>query len=193
MSSAAVQKLAPVEVEQGRLHLERTLAGVLAATEGLSEAQWTFKPAPDRWSIAEIVEHVVIVDGRVFGAITERLAQTPLAANPDSDKVDAIILERFADRSARLPAPDALRPSGRWTRSDALERLREHRGKLIGCLESVPGLRLHVLESLPLKVITQGTYTVMDGYEWLLAAGAHAERHTRQILEVRADASFPVE
>ncbi|MGP8247615.1 MAG: hypothetical protein ACLQVN_24270 [Bryobacteraceae bacterium] len=53
------------------------------------------------WSIAEIVEHVAIVDGRVLGAITERLAQTPLAVNPDSEKVDAItgiLTHRLAKR-----------------------------------------------------------------------------------------------
>jgi hypothetical protein len=60
-------------------------------------------------------------------------------------------------------------------------------------LESTPGLRQHVVESRPLKAISQGAYTLMDGYEWALAAGAHTERHTRQILEVRADANFPVQ
>jgi hypothetical protein len=32
----------------------------------------------------------------------------------------------------------------------------------------------------------------MDGYEWVLTAGAHTDRHTRQILEVKADPRFPL-
>ena len=59
-------------------------------------------------------------------------------------------------------------------------------------LESTPDLRAHVLEGPPLKAITQGKYPWMDGYHWLLAAAAHTERHTKQILAVKAAADFPV-
>jgi hypothetical protein len=74
MTDAAEQKLTPAELEQGCRHLERTLTGVLAATDGLSDAQWKFKPAPDRWSIAEIVEHVAAVQELVLGPIAAGLA-----------------------------------------------------------------------------------------------------------------------
>jgi hypothetical protein len=33
----------------------------------------------------------------------------------------------------------------------------------------------------------------MDGYRWILAAAAHAERHTKQILEVIGNAAFPLQ
>jgi len=29
------------------------------------------------------------------------------------------------------------------------------------------------------------------GYEWILFIAAHSERHTKQILEVKADPNFP--
>jgi hypothetical protein len=32
----------------------------------------------------------------------------------------------------------------------------------------------------------------MDGYQWILAAAAHTERHAKQMLEVKADDDFPV-
>ena len=31
----------------------------------------------------------------------------------------------------------------------------------------------------------------LDAYEWLLFVAAHSERHTKQILEVKADPNFP--
>jgi len=31
----------------------------------------------------------------------------------------------------------------------------------------------------------------LDGYEWLLFIGAHSERHTKQMLEVKASPDFP--
>ena len=33
--------------------------------------------------------------------------------------------------------------------------------------------------------------SLMDGYQWILTAAAHVERHTKQMLEVRADPNFP--
>lgn len=45
-------------MEQGQQYPEQTRSAVIGATRGLSEAQWKFKPAPDRWSISEIVEHM---------------------------------------------------------------------------------------------------------------------------------------
>ena len=50
---------------------------------------------------------------------------------------------------------------------------------------------MHWLEAPPLKAVTKGVHHSMDGYQWILAAAAHCDRHTKQILEVRADPNFP--
>ena len=55
-----------------------------------------------------------------------------------------------------------------------------------------PDLREHAIEAPPLKAASKGVYDSMDGYQWILAAAAHVERHTKQILEVRADPNFPM-
>ena len=41
-------------------HLEQTRQAFLQSISGLSDAQWTFKAGPDRWSIAEVAEHIAI-------------------------------------------------------------------------------------------------------------------------------------
>ncbi|MFQ5696076.1 MAG: DUF1579 family protein, partial [Terriglobia bacterium] len=48
------------DLARAATHLEATRLGLLDATADLSEAQWHFKPAPDRWSVAEIVEHLAL-------------------------------------------------------------------------------------------------------------------------------------
>ena len=58
-------------------------------------------------------------------------------------------------------------------------------------LESTPDLREHATEAVPLKAVSNGAYDLMDGYQWILAAAAHTERHTKQILEVKANPAFP--
>jgi hypothetical protein len=80
---------------------------VVEVTTDLSDEQWRFKPDPDRWSIAEILEHMVIVHERVLGRVREQLPQAPAPpADRDYHKLDAIVLEKIPDRSIKGKAPD---------------------------------------------------------------------------------------
>ena len=189
---AADNKLTASELDQARVYLQQSRNGVVGATKGLSEAQWTFKPAPDRWSIAEIVEHVILAQELILGPIREELAKAP-AASTDRDykQVDALVVSKIPDRLTKFPAPEFLRPTGRWTPAEAMDRLMKDYAQLTEYLESTPDLRQHRVDAPPLKAVSNGKYESMDGYQWVLAAAAHAERHTKQILEVKADPNFP--
>jgi len=57
-------------------HLERTRDAFVTASDGLSDAQYRFAPASDGWSIAQIVEHVALVELRILEVIG-RLPQAP--------------------------------------------------------------------------------------------------------------------
>lgn len=188
---AAAPALTSSELDRARLFLEQTKAGLTGATQGVSGAQWNFKPAPDRWSIAENLEHVVLVLEHVLGPIREKLDQAPASASADRPAVDDLVIHNFPSRLRKFTSPDSVRPSGRWTLSEALDRLHQGYARLAQYLESTPGLRERVVDSAPLRAVSQGKYETMDGYQWALAAAAHAERHTKQILEVKADPGFP--
>jgi len=190
-ASAADLKLSSSDVEQGRRYLEQTRAYVIGATKGLSEAQWKFKPAPDRWSIAEVTEHIILTQEFMLGPVKEQLAKTPAASNPDAKAVDAVVMGKFPDRSTKFQAPEMLQPKGQLTLAEAVARLNRNCDRLIDYLQTTPDLRQHTIEALPVKALSNGAYSTMDGYEWILAAAAHTERHTKQILEVRADPAFP--
>jgi len=188
----AGQQLTSSELEQGRLYLQQTHSYVVWATRGLSEAQWKFKPAPDRWSIAEILEHIVLVQELALGPIREQLAKAPAAsADRDYKQVDAIVVNQFPDRLTKFQAPEIVQPTGRWAPSAALDSLLKNYGRLGEYLESTPDLRQHMAPAPPLKAISKGALDSMDDYQWVLAAAAHTERHTKQILEVKADPNFP--
>jgi hypothetical protein len=192
VSTTAEQNLTAQELEQGRLFLEQTQNAVLGVMKGLSEAQWNFKPAPDHWSIAENLEHVVIVQERVLGAILEQLEFAPApAADVDPKVVDAIVINQFPTRLNKFKAPEAVRPAQTIVPLEFIERLKANFAQMGNCLETKPGLRQHAVEAAPLKAITSGAYTHMDGYQWVLAAAAHTERHAKQMLEVRADPAYP--
>ena len=192
-AAVASNLLTPAERELAHEHLHQVQAGLTGAIKGLSAAQWNFAPA-GKWSISEIVEHVIFVYELVEGRIREQLSSGPTPeAGRDNALIDAIVIHQFPARLAKFPAPEISKPSGCYaTPAEALARLAKIQARTAEYIDTAGNLRQHVLESAPLKAITKGVHTTMDGYQWILAPSAHAERHTKQILEVRADANFPV-
>ena len=180
------------DIDQARDYFAATEKLVRKTTSGLSETQWRFKPAADRWSIAEILEHMVIVQERILGPIREQIAQAPPpAADRNHEAVDRIVFEKIPDRSIKAKAPEFIAPTGNLSPEDALDRLRRNYERLAAYVESTPDLRAHALEAPPLRIVTNGEYTMMDGYQWALTVAAHDERHVRQMLEVKGDPDYP--
>jgi len=183
LAVASAQDLSPAEREKGLAYLAQTREGVVSAAKGLSEAQWTFRPGADRWSVAEVVEHLAVVEEMVHGILL-KLDQSP-AAPPDRNvkEIDARILAEVPDRSTKVKAPPQITPSGRWTSTGALDHFLTARTEVTEFLRSNHDLRAHV--------VNHPVLGPLDGYEWILTLAAHTERHTKQILEVKADPRFP--
>ncbi len=182
-STSFGQALTAVDREKGVKYLEQTRDAVVAATKGLSEAQWKFKAAPDKWSVAETLEHIALGEDYLFGFEKNKVMTSPPGpADRDIAKIDALVLSMVPDRSTKRQAPPELVPTGRWTPEQALDHFLKSRAVTIDYMKTTADLREHVADS-PLGKL--------DGYEWLLFIGAHSERHTKQILEVKADAGFP--
>lgn len=181
-------KAAPLSAEerdQAIKYLEKTRAGVFEATKGLSEAQWNFKPSPDRWSVAEVTEHIAAAEDFLMDMVKDKVMKAPpRAGSEDVKALDAFVLKAIPDRSHKAQAPEPLRPSNRFgSPKDSLKHFRESRAKTIGFLKKTADLREHAVDS-PLG-------KQLDGYEWVLFIAAHSERHTKQIDEVKADPNFP--
>ena len=190
MSTATVRSPGD-ETLRARAYLEQTRDRLLDATGALSPAQWGFKPAPDRWSILEIVEHLAITQELVLGPVRQSLVAAPHPGTGDRDEIDTLLVERFPDRTEKFTGPPVLFPTGKVTPEQAVERFAGNCGLLIEYLESTPDLRSHAVPAAPLKALTRGKYELMDGYQWILTSAAHVDRHIRQIAEVKADAGYP--
>jgi hypothetical protein len=182
--SAFAQSLNQADRDKGVQYLEQTRDGVVAAVKGLSDAQMKFKPAPDRWSVAETLEHITMAEDYLGGFVTGQVMKSPAGpADRDTAKIDAMVLAMIPDRSHKRQAPPELVPTGKWTPAEALEHFLKSRASTIEFMKSTPDLREHAFDS-PLG-------QKLDAYEWLLFISAHSERHTKQILEVKADPNFP--
>ncbi len=185
LTTAFGQTLTPADRDKGLQHLQQTRDGVIAATKGLSEAQMKFKTAPDRWSVAETLEHITLAEDYLYQNITDKIMKAPAGpADRDPAKIDAMILAAVPDRTQKRQAPGPLVPTGRWTPSDTLDHFLKSRAKTIEFLQSTPDLRAHASSDNPFQ-------QPLDAYDWLLFISAHSERHTKQILEVKTDPGFP--
>ncbi len=126
----------------------------------------------------------------MLGPLRDKLTQAPATpAHPDYRRVDDIVIYQIPNRLTKFPSP--AQPAGDLERPQALERLLTNYARMNEQLESTPWLRNRSTEAPPLKAVSGGAYDTMDGYQWILAAAAHTERHTKQVLEVMADPGFP--
>jgi uncharacterized damage-inducible protein DinB len=183
----AAENGAMTEAERSYLidQLERSKKGVLASIAGVSDGQWTFKPAPNVWSVQECAEHIVLAESYFFAAAQQAL-KTPAVARPETSNAaqDQKLVAAAKDRTAKRKAPEAIVPSGKFaTSQDAVRAFTEVRDKSIAYVKSTDDeLRTH---------IAKGPAGELDAYQFLLLMAAHSGRHTEQIHEVQADPDYP--
>ncbi len=162
-------------------------AETLAALEGLSEEQLKFKAAPDKWSVLEVAEHIMMAEGLLFGAMEQALAAKP---NPDWEtktKGKTEFLENvMVGRKGKATAPESIVPSGKLSAKEVVTKLKEARAKTLKFTEEtqVP-LKAHTSEH-PFPV-----FNTLNAYQWLVYIPLHNFRHNKQIEEVKANPNFP--
>jgi hypothetical protein len=186
-TEAPSKPLTAEEREAALKSLQATHDAFLQAISGLSEKQWTFKPGPDRWSVAEVSEHIAVAESMIFGLVQSKLMAGPPTPERRAEvKVtDEVILERVPDRSHKVQAPEFLKPTGRFAdRAAVTKAFEDARKNTMDYVRTTQGdLRDHFGPHPML-----GT---MDAYQWILLISAHSARHTKQIEEVKADPNFP--
>jgi DinB superfamily len=182
--AARAQELTQAEKDKTLQYLESTKQDVLDATKGLSPAQWNFKPAPDRWSIAECMEHIAAAEDFIRDNIVNGVMKAPPAPGRDVAAIDAGILENVPARKTKVQAPEPIKPTNRFGSPEAaVKHFVESRATTEEFLKNTPGLRDHAADSP-----AGGKW---DAYEFILLIAAHSERHTNQIKEVKADPNYP--
>jgi hypothetical protein len=167
--------------------LESSEKAFLEATQGLSEAQWNFKPAPERWSVAECSEHIGVTEEMVFKLTIEQALKGP--AEPQKREQvkiqDDTIIPMAIDRSAKFKAPEYVQPTRRWATPDEITKnVLENRAITLAFVNTTEqDLRDHFMD--------HPVFKTLDTYQWMLLISGHMRRHTAQILEVKADPNFP--
>ncbi len=79
---AQAQNLTTGDREQLVKYLKETRDNLQKATKGLSTEQLNFKAAPERWSVAECLEHIAASEDLLFGMIQEKVMTSPAPGGP---------------------------------------------------------------------------------------------------------------
>lgn len=191
VASAAAGATPPTmsDAERAKLvdYLERSQREFLDLLAEVTEAQWRWKPGPDRWSVAECAQHIVVAEDFLFGQ-----AMLAMKNPPDADweaKVGAktALLERILpDRSRKVQAPEPLNPAQvSFTRDQAISAFKEKRELTLRFAHTTT-LALHMH-------LTKGLFPVfdpLDAYQFVLYIPLHNIRHNQQIAEVKAAPEF---
>jgi hypothetical protein len=136
-------------------------------------------PAPERWSAANVVEHLAIVENRISTILSERIEEARAGLPPET-RADPILptidYQRMYDRSTRVKAPEPVIPTG-LNAAAAWNALEGAGSRMRALLVANDGL------SLSSVTHPHPRFGVLSVYQWVAFLGAHEVRHAQQIRE----------
>ena len=183
--ATAAPTLTQKDRDAGVKYLEETRKNFLDSIKNVSDAQWTFKAGPDRWSIAETAEHITVSEGFIGQVIQEKILKGPKAAADLARIPDEKIITVITDRSHKATAPEVLTPTHRFpTREALIKEFEKSREATIQFVKTTP-------EDLRAWVAPHPAMKEIDAYQWVLLTAAHSARHTAQIAEVKTAPDYP--
>jgi DinB superfamily len=143
------------------------------------------KPAPDRWSVAEVVEHVSMVEQRVAALLTRKVLAARaegVGPDPETGSVVSTYADPYVvvDRSRKISAPAPVHPTGAVDTTAGTEALVQSHAALVSSLQNANGVNLAPLTA------THPALGLLNMYHWVVSVALHDDRHAAQIREIGA-------
>ncbi len=173
--------LSPIAALRTALNADRR--ALRAAVERVPESLRTVKPAPDRWSVADVLEHLSIVERGALMRVRALIQEAPATGAPA--ELTPLDRDLLANRTRRITAPDRIQPTGAMSVDASLTSLESSREELLAALDDAEGRDL--------SRVTQAHPALgpLDGYQWIAIIGGHEMRHSLQVDEIGAGLMEP--
>lgn len=163
--------------------LSRERAALLAAVASIPAADLDRRPAPDAWSVGELLDHLEQVEAGTARLLARRLARAREAGLPAEEETSSVLgrlsREELAARAPR-EAPDFVRPRPGTVAERALGELQRSRDALLEVLRDGDGLALGQVRA------THATLGELDLYQWIAFIAHHEARHVAQLERIAA-------
>ncbi len=174
-------------------YLDAERADLRAAVELTPPALREQPPGPDRWSIAQVLQHLTLIESRIVPLVHKLVTKAQAAGLGPETATDPILNARhaakIADRSVRVTAPEEMLPASDVDAASAWSALEASRAALREAVIAGDGLSLSEVK-YPHPVLGE-----INLYQWILFVGSHEVRHTAQICEIaeqlKADTTTP--
>ena len=161
---------------------------------GLSQAQLNWKPAPDKWSIAQCLDHLAVASSKFVPYFTRALARSrkkwPVASSPSyrPTLIGGWLIKLVVPEAERnLTAPKVLRPSESSAIQGTLESFLEQQARFIEFVRETNGVDYNKTR-LRSPVTPLVRYSLADAF---VITVVHGQRHLAQARRVRKMSGFP--
>ncbi|SRR6266851_7308067 len=166
-------------------YLETTRSELGNAVNAVSPERRSERPAPECWSVAEVLDHLNIIENRIVQLLNGQIAAAKAGAvaseTETSSVIDSIDRARIRDRSQRMTAPEMVRPQSRRDATSTWEALQQSRDALRAAVLAGDGLALGEIK------YQHPVLGLINLYQWIIFVGSHEARHTDQIREIESD------
>lgn len=174
--NAKVQEL----IEDAAAHRDRLWKSI----EGISEEEAQRPPAEGKWSIAEILDHLLKSETATMKLYQRKLAEAQqrqiLPDNrPGSERGSLDHMREQFRQPGR--APDIVVPEAGKPLSQLRQSLEQSRQRLLGLIDSLSEYDLSQLTH-PHPLLGE-----LNLYQWILVGGQHELRHAKQIERIRGE------
>jgi hypothetical protein len=146
----------------------------------LSERGW--RPAPGRWSAAEIVDHLALVEKRIAKLMSAQIAAAREAGlrqeSDDSSVMGMMRMDRLLDRRRPLTSSEASQPREGVDANTAWTDFETANLSIREAVAAGDGMALGDI-TVPHPVLGP-----LNLYQWVLFVGGHESRHAIQIREI---------
>lgn len=163
-------------------HLDENRAILRAAVDRVPAQDRERRPAADRWSVAEVIEHLSIIETRVTALVGNALAGLSAnGATGAAETTHSINQEHHAivvNRAQRVKARETTEPTGSLDAVAAWSALEQSRAGLLTLLQKAATVDLSGFTH-PHPIAGP-----INGYEWIAFVGGHEARHADQIDEI---------
>lgn len=161
---------------------------------GLSADQLNWKPAPDRWSIAQCLDHLAVATEKfgpyLSGAVTRGREKYPVKTGPAYQPTwmgGWLIKQLLPEATRKISAPKIFRPSETAAIPGALEHFLKEQGALLDFVRQAEGLDYNKTR-LRSPVTPIMRYSLADAF---VITVVHGRRHLAQARTVRETPDFP--